>query len=175
MLGPHAMIFFADKMLLEVFMVLPEEFCRVSLFDREMTDLSNGRLQSRLQSFLVRNFEVRDVNVSGEKGGRLHHKGSIGLAVQKLVMCMNGVPNDDDGQNAGMRGHKTGVDGLASVCSRSISNVIELGDYAERTFSGPFHAASSCSFVRVCLYLKFVSVVLWGTHGGEGDFERRHS
>ena len=152
MLGPHPMILLADKMLLEVFMVLLEEFCGISFFDRDMTDLSNGRLQSRLQSFLVRDFEVRNVNVSCENGCRLLHKWSIGFAVHKLVMCLNGVPNDDDGENAGMGGHKTGVDGFASVCSSSINEDFGLGTYAERIFSGAFHAASICSFVRVCLY-----------------------
>ena len=134
MLGPHPMILFADKMLLEVFMVLLEEFCGISLFDRDMTDLSNGRLQSRLQSFLVRDLEVRNINVSRENGCRLLHKWSIGFAVHKLVMCLNGVPNDDDGENAGMGRHETGVNGLASVCSNSINKRIRVGHLRREDF-----------------------------------------
>src|SRR5271170_7698583 len=100
----HPMIPFTENVLLVVFMVLLEEFRRIALLDREMTDLSNRRLQSRLQRLSVRNFDMSDVNVTSENGCHLHNKRSIGLAVHKFVMCVNGVPNNEDGENTGMGG-----------------------------------------------------------------------
>jgi len=57
---------------------------------------------------------VHDLNVSRENRSRVHHERTIGLAMHKPVVRVNILPDDNDGKNPRVGGHKTGVDGFAS-------------------------------------------------------------
>lgn len=83
----------------------------MSLFDGEITDLSDRRSQSRLQSFTVGDFNMHDINASCKNRCKLHHERSIGLAVVKRVMCVDILPNDEDRENSWVGGYKTSIDG----------------------------------------------------------------
>ena len=86
--------------------------------------------------------------------------------MHKLVMCLNGVPNDDDSENAGMGRHETGVDGLASVCSNSINKRIRVGHLRREDLLRGFPCRVDLLF-RESLLVLILSIVLWGLTGAK--------
>jgi hypothetical protein len=94
-----------------------EELIDKALLDREVTDLSAGRLQSLLDFRMRFHFEIGDDEVAGEDGECAHDERLVGGAMLEGVMGVDGFPDDDDEEESRMSGHQSGVDGLAAVSS----------------------------------------------------------
>lgn len=119
--GPLAMVVFPSNVVGPSLVVRVEELIYKALLDREVTDLGSGRLQSFLDLRMTFHFEIGDDEVAGEDGECAHDERLVGGAMLEGVVGVDGVPDDDDQEGAGVSGNESGVDGLDAVGTIRIS------------------------------------------------------
>jgi len=123
---PHPNVIFSSNIFIETSIVISEETCSLSLSDREFTHLGNRRFQRLFQVFTIGDVKVHNLDITGEDRKDSHDKRAIGIAVVELMMRMNRIPDNEDGEKTGMCRHETGVKSLYPWLSRQVNALLQF-------------------------------------------------